>query len=324
MVTQELIDKYSQAGSVTTDTRKIDEGDIYFALRGPNFDGNKFAKDALQKGASLAVVDDPSVTGKNIILVENVLETLQELARTIREEFTFPVIGITGSNGKTTTKELMRDVLHKKFKVHATKGNLNNHIGVPLTILNTPEDTEIAIVEMGANHVGEIAALCAISQPDYGLITNIGKAHLEGFGGIEGVKKGKSELYKSIAKNGKNIFVNGNDPILLELSKNQERVIYGNSTDNLFEIQLLESFPTVSFSWKTESDHFSEVTTNLTGGYNLSNIAAAIALGLHFKVDPELVNEAISEYLPDNNRSQLKTSEKDNQLILDAYNTSSS
>ncbi|MFZ6051945.1 UDP-N-acetylmuramoyl-tripeptide--D-alanyl-D-alanine ligase [Halocola ammonii] len=320
MVPQQLIEKYKQQRKVTTDSRKVSEGDIYFALKGPNFDGNKFAQSALQDGASFAVVDDSSLSGDRMIHVDDVLTALQDLAKLIRSEFTFPVIGITGSNGKTTTKELMRDVLQKKLKAHATKGNLNNHIGVPITILNTPLETELAIIEMGANHVGEIASLCEISQPDYGLITNIGKAHLEGFGGIEGVKKGKSELYKSVAKQGKTIFVNGNDDTLLELSEGQDRIIYGDSTDNLFEIELDESFPTVSFTWKTHDSSFPEISTNLTGGYNLPNISAALAVGIHFGVDASMINEAISEYTPDNNRSQLKTTDKDNLLILDAYN----
>jgi UDP-N-acetylmuramoyl-tripeptide--D-alanyl-D-alanine ligase len=320
MVNKDLIEKYRQVQSVTTDSRTIARGDIYFALKGPNFDGNKFAKDALKDGASYAVVDDPSIKGDNIILVEDVLKTLQELARSIRSEFDFPVIGITGSNGKTTTKELMRDVLRKQFKVHATHGNLNNHIGVPLTILNTPSDTEIAIIEMGANHVGEIASLCEISQPDFGFITNIGKAHLEGFGGIEGVKKGKSELYKSVSENGKFLFVDGTDKTLMELSANLERVIYGDSTDHQFEIHAEEAFPTLSFKWKTDSESFDSIGTHLTGAYNLSNISAAIAVGLHFGVLPTSINDAIAAYEPENSRSQLKKTDRDNVLILDAYN----
>lgn len=315
-----LKEKYHQQRAVTTDTRQINDGDIYFALKGPSFDGNKFAHEALQKGASYSVVDDKSITGENIIQVENVLSALQQLAQSVRERFTFPIVGITGSNGKTTTKELIRDVLLQDFKVHATRGNLNNHIGVPITILNTPQDTEIGIVEMGANHIGEIAALCKISKPDYGLITNIGKAHLEGFGGIEGVKKGKRELYESVKEVGELVFVNANDSVLTELSKDQQRVLYGNSKSNLFLIEQNREFPTLAFDWHTNTDSFENIATHLTGGYNLGNVAAAIAIGLYFGVSPEKINKAVADYQPQNNRSQLKTTSRNNTLILDAYN----
>ena len=226
MSPKELLKIFLKApAGVTTDTRLCKEGMIFFALKGENFDGNKYALNALEAGCIAAVVDDEDLISKNgIILVDDVLESLQGLAREYRRTFTCPVLGLTGSNGKTTTKELVTTVLDRKYKVHSTKGNLNNHIGVPLTLLSAPRDTEILVVEMGANHIGEIATLCSIAEPNCGLITNIGRAHLEGFGGLEGVKKGKGELFDFLrSKKGTNVFVNANHPLLIEISRNTSK-----------------------------------------------------------------------------------------------------
>jgi UDP-N-acetylmuramoyl-tripeptide--D-alanyl-D-alanine ligase len=230
---EELYQLFIQCGQkITTDTRKLEAGSIFFALKGENFDANTFAEKSIEGGCSYAIVDNPDVIrSEYILLVENVLETLQQLAKFHRKQLKFPIIGITGSNGKTTNKELIHAVLSKKYRTYATKGNLNNHIGVPLTLLSITPEHEMAIVEMGANHQGEIAMLSELSDPDYGVITNIGKAHLEGFGGEEGVKKGKSELYKHISKKGGKVFINGNDPVLLDLSKDLPKVYYGENIE---------------------------------------------------------------------------------------------
>jgi UDP-N-acetylmuramoyl-tripeptide--D-alanyl-D-alanine ligase len=312
---------------ITTDTRQIEKGSIFFALKGDNFDANEFAISAIEQGCLYAVVDQPNfANGTSILLVEDVLDTLQNLAKMHRSHLKIPVIGITGSNGKTTNKELIHAVLSKKFNTYATKGNLNNHIGVPLTVLKIHKEHEIAIVEMGANHQGEIAMLSDICDPDFGLITNIGKAHLEGFGGEEGIKIGKSELYKYIEKKNGKIFINGNDPVLIELSRSIDKVYFGEN--NTFDIygELANNSEFVELKWNTTGnalDNMPLIRTHLFGHYNFVNVICAICIGNYFGVEKHLINEAISNYLPEMNRSQVKKT-SNNTLILDAYNANPS
>ena len=305
---------YCQHFLVDTDTRNIRKNTLFFALKGDNFNGNSFAEEALKLGASFAIVDEEAYeTKENIILVNNVLETLQQLANYHRRHLKIPIIGLTGSNGKTTTKELIHVVLNKKHNTQATKGNLNNHIGVPLTLLSMTDKTELGVVEMGANHLKEIALLCAISEPDFGYITNFGKAHLEGFGGMGGVIKGKSELYAFLKENNKTVFVNPDDEIQVE--KTQEI-----NTIN-FKVEALrfsEANPFVKLSYNNNT-----IQSNLIGAYNYSNIAAAITIGAYFKVSDEAIKEAIESYVPKNNRSQIIET-KNNKIILDAYNANPS
>ena len=312
---------------ITTDTRQVEKGSIFFALKGDNFDANEFAISAIEQGCLYAVVDQPNfANGTSILLVEDVLDTLQNLAKMHRSHLKIPVIGITGSNGKTTNKELIHAVLSKKFNTYATKGNLNNHIGVPLTVLKIHKEHEIAIVEMGANHQGEIAMLSDICDPDFGLITNIGKAHLEGFGGEEGIKIGKSELYKYIEKKNGKIFINGNDPVLIELSRSIDKVYFGEN--NTFDIygELANNSEFVELKWNTTGnalDNMPLIRTHLFGHYNFVNVICAICIGNYFGVEKHLINEAISNYLPEMNRSQVKKTST-NTLILDAYNANPS
>jgi UDP-N-acetylmuramoyl-tripeptide--D-alanyl-D-alanine ligase len=314
---------------VSTDSRKIAKGCVFFALKGDNFNGNQFAAGALEGGAAYAVVDEkPAAHGDRCILVADVLQTLQQLATHHRRQFNIPVLAITGSNGKTTTKELVHAVLARKYKVQYTQGNLNNHIGVPLTLLTITADHEIAVVEMGANHQGEIDALCRIAEPGFGVITNIGKAHLEGFGGIEGVKKGKSELYRYLQEKSGTVFVHGDDEVLMELCAVNEKITYG--TRKLCDIvgKYNESNLFVELAWKTRytADELKDapyVKSNLVGVYNYYNALCAVCIGNHFKVEDSLINEAIEQYVPTNNRSQLfKT--PSNVLILDYYNANPS
>ncbi len=305
----DLYKLYIQYGLVDTDTRKIRPNTMFFALKGGNFNGNKFADEALSKGAKFAVVDELEfISSDKIILVENVLNTLQELASYHRNMLSIPIIALTGSNGKTTTKELLNAVLSTTFKVTATIGNLNNHIGVPLTLLSMTTDTEIGIIEMGANHHKEIAFLSEMVNPDYGYITNFGSAHLEGFGSIEGVVKAKSELYEFLIKKKKQIFINPKDLIQLEKTKKANVILFGNS------ILFKEANPFVQLS-------FNEVviTSNLIGAYNFSNISAAITIGDYFNIPNEKIKEAIESFIPSNNRSQVINT-KNNRIILDAYN----
>ncbi|HEY0030685.1 MAG TPA: UDP-N-acetylmuramoyl-tripeptide--D-alanyl-D-alanine ligase [Bacteroidia bacterium] len=323
---------------VCTDTRDIKPRAIFFALKGGNFNGNKFAEQALNAGCSFAVIDEEEYKkDERCILVKDVLTALQELAHHHRNQLTIPVIGITGSNGKTTSKELINAALSQKFNVLATKGNLNNHIGVPLTLLSITKEHEIAIIEMGANHQGEIALLCRIAEPDFGIITNIGKAHLEGFGGLEGVKKGKSELFDFIREkqfsqpDGKGkLFVHGDDEVLIELAGNAEKITYG--TKKLYDIvgsihgNKQDEF--ISFQWATRYNAVnikkSElVNTQLVGIYNYYNLLCAACVGNYFKVEDGLINKALREYTPSNNRSQLHKT-KSNTLILDYYNANPS
>ncbi|MBJ2175452.1 UDP-N-acetylmuramoyl-tripeptide--D-alanyl-D-alanine ligase [Aureibaculum sp. A20] len=309
---------YKQTYQVSTDTRKVEKGCVFFALKGDNFNGNKFAEDALKKGAAFAVVDEAVYQTKpTIILVNDVLKTMQALASYHRNELGIPIIGLTGSNGKTTTKELINAVLSEKYNTTATKGNLNNHIGVPLTLLSMTPKTEIGIVEMGANHLKEIEFLCNIAQPDYGYITNFGKAHLEGFGSIEGVIEGKSELYTYLKSKNKTAFVNANDPIQLEKSTAINQVTFGGENGDV-PVRFVEANPFVHVQFNNEI-----VKSQLIGAYNYNNISAALAIGNFFKVKSEDSIKAIENYVPSNNRSQIIHKES-NKIVLDAYNANPS
>ncbi len=300
---------------VSTDSRNIPENGIFFALKGPNFNGNAFAEEALEKGAAVAVIDEAEYAGEGRVLVDNVLECLQKLATFHREYCKTPVIALTGSNGKTTTKELIAGVLSKKYRTVATAGNLNNHIGVPLTLLGLRPETEVAVVEMGANHQGEIAFLSNLVKPDYGYITNFGKAHLEGFGGVEGVIKGKSELYEHLMAHGKTVFINADDPIQRQKLEGYPNKVGFSSTDPAwYRISNLGAQPFVELGLENVS-----VSTQLMGAYNFPNCAVAALIGHHFKVPVQQVREALEQYTPSNNRSQL-LQQGSLQIILDAYN----
>ena len=313
---EQLHTVFLKSDSVSTDTRNVKENDLFFALKGDNFNGNKFAKDAIEKGASYAIIDEEAYkTSDQYILVDNVLEMLQELANYHRNYLGLKIIALTGSNGKTTTKELINAVLSKKYKTTATVGNLNNHIGVPLTLLSMDTATEIGIVEMGANHLKEIEFLCSIAQPDFGYITNFGKAHLEGFGGVEGVIQGKSELYQYLKANDKLIFINTEDEKQKELLNDYHNMYcFGNSTTNDTVIHFKEANPFVVSTFKNN-----EIKSQLIGSYNFTNISAAIAIGNYFDVDVSSIKEAIENYIPSNNRSQFIV-KGTNKIILDAYN----
>jgi len=314
-IIQLIYHHYTQSTGIFTDTRKPLKNGIFFALSGPNFNGNKFAQQAIESGAITAIIDDPKFkTDDRFVVVPDTLEALQDLARLHRQKFNGSVIGLTGSNGKTTTKELIHAVLGKKYRVTTTQGNLNNHIGVPLTILSIPENSEIAVIEMGANHAGEIAMLCDIAQPTHSLITNIGKAHLDGFGGIEGVTRAKSELYDYLLKNKGQVFINQKDGILLNIGKRFPDAIYYPSGE-FFSIQLINSNPYVVF----KSEGGQEIQTQLIGNYNFINIAAALCIGKYFNVAADLAENAIVNYLPTINRSQV-IQKAGNTIILDAYN----
>lgn len=324
MEIQELYQIYRSTPRITTDTRKAVAASVFFCLKGPNFDANSFALTALERGAVHVVADDPKLRGhKNISVVEDALVCLQLLARHHRNQFQFPVIGLTGSNGKTTNKELIAAVLSQKYNTHATKGNLNNHIGVPLTLLSIPLDAEMAVIEMGANAQGEIRDLSTISDPDFGLITNIGKAHLEGFGGTEGVKKGKSELFKHISSKGAKVFVNGDDEVLTNLSEGIERTLFGSRNDFFCSGSVIKRKPFISFEFELNGNATGEIETQLVGAYNFSNLMAAACIGSYFNVPAEDIATALREYKPNNNRSQMLDTGK-NRLILDAYNANPS
>ncbi|MBA3705692.1 MAG: UDP-N-acetylmuramoyl-tripeptide--D-alanyl-D-alanine ligase [Bacteroidetes bacterium] len=329
MITQELYNYFIKYPIVCTDTRDIKPGSIFFALKGDNFNGNKFAEQALQAGSSIAVIDEKEYKkNDHYFLVNDVLTALQELANYHRKQLSIPIIAITGTNGKTTSKELLNAVLSEKHKVLATSGNLNNHIGVPLTLLNITKEHEIAIVEMGANHQGEIAMLCKIAEPDYGMITNIGKAHLEGFGGLEGVIKTKSELYQFIKqKNGK-IFVNADNELLQKLSQGINTVTFGSNENSDFIGKFIESNPFVKLKYKAKEDSESidkkaTISTQLVGKYNFENILAAACIGHYFNVPEQQIKRGLENYVSSNNRSQVLQT-KDNLLLLDAYNANPS
>lgn len=317
---QSIYSGFLKCKGVSTDTRKISQDSIFFALKGANFNGNKFAENALELGAKYAIVDEKEYqTSPNIILVHDVLATLQNLANHHRKQFNFPIIGITGSNGKTTTKELLGEVLKTKFNPCITSGNLNNHIGVPLTLLQLTNDNDIAIIEMGANKPGDIKELVDIAEPTHGLITNIGTSHIEGFGSFEGIIKTKTELYDFISKSRGEIFVNSDDEILSK--KVPENVVvhtYGEQSGATIG-SITELNPFVSFKWKNKESKSGIIKSKLVGKYNLLNFLAAISVGLQFDIDPKKINKALENYQPTNNRSQVIDTEK-NTIIADCYN----
>jgi UDP-N-acetylmuramoyl-tripeptide--D-alanyl-D-alanine ligase len=319
---EELYRLYLSSKGICTDSRKLEVGQLFFALRGENFDGNDFAEIALENGAIAVVIDDPEkIALRNFYYVPDALTTLQQLAQFHRKHFQIPVIAITGSNGKTTTKELISSVLSGKYRIKATSGNLNNHIGVPLTLLSIQADTEFAIIEMGANHLGEITFLCEIVQPDYGLITNIGKAHLEGFGNLEGVIRAKTELYKFLALSNGLAFVNGKDELLLTKSSNLRRILY-NSDSSAVKGDIVDTTGYLKVSLRILNRDYL-LHTQLVGAYNLPNILAAACIGNYFGVEDDKICEAIKNYRPSNFRSQfIKT--QHNKLVMDAYNANPS
>jgi len=322
MGVEELYALYKKYPVVCTDTRTISKDCIFFALKGENFNGNTFAEAALEKGAAIVVIDESKYKKNDrFIVVPDVLDALQHLANYHRRQLKCPVIAITGSNGKTTTKELISRVLSGKFKTHATKGNLNNHIGVPLTILSAPPDCSMLVVEMGANHLKEIEILCAIAMPDFGIINNVGKAHLEGFGGFEGVKKGKGELYEFLSTHHGCAFVNGDNPHLVEMVKQRNvkrKIIYGTGDSADCRGILVSSFPFLKVEW-TAGHNEGIISSQMVGEYNFENILAAVCIGNHFGVDSREISKAIESYVPDNSRSQV-VRRGSNTVLLDAYN----
>ena len=327
MTTEQLYKIYLKNPQICTDTRKITASCLFFALKGDNFDGNKFAQQAIESGAAYAIIDDAKYAlHDRFIVVQDVLETLQDLARLHRKQLKIPVIGITGSNGKTTSKELIRSVLSQQFNTFATEGNLNNHIGVPLSILSVTSDCEIAIIEMGANHQQEIAFLCSIAQPSHGMITNIGKAHLEGFGGIEGVRMGKGELYEYLYKSGGIVFLNDDDQTLSNMARERglvQTVGYGAGDNNFVSARLKNSSPCLSIDWNLLGQSKHTAFSNLPGIYNFDNICAAICIGVYFNLSPEKINKGIHLYKPLNNRSQILET-PNNTIICDYYNANPS
>ncbi|HMG92270.1 MAG TPA: UDP-N-acetylmuramoyl-tripeptide--D-alanyl-D-alanine ligase [Chryseolinea sp.] len=320
MEIEQLYKYYLESRTVSTDTRKILPGSIFFALKGDKFNANEFAAQALEKGASYAVIDEEKyATSNRCIVVADVLDTLQKLATHHRQQLSIPVIGLTGSNGKTTSKELLNAVLATKYKTYATLGNLNNHIGVPLTLLAIDNSIEIAVVEMGANHLGEIALLCSIADPTHGLITNIGKAHIGTFGGFENIVRAKSELYQHLITKGGVAFINSRSEILSNMSKRFKDPIFYPSKDDYYHCELVDADPFV----KVKAENGDIIQMNLIGTYNFENIAAALCIGKYFEVDASLSNCAIGEYQPSNMRSQL-VKKDGNTIILDAYNANPS
>lgn len=323
MTIEQLYELYLQHPSVQTDTRKLKEGDIFFALSGPNFNGNDFAKQAIDAGAAYAIVDqDIANTGDQILRTDNVLNTLQLLAKHHREQFTIPFIAITGSNGKTTTKELVSTVLSSHYKTSSTQGNLNNHIGVPLTLLQIRHDAEMAVIEMGANHQKEIKSYCDYAEPTHGIITNCGKAHLEGFGGEEGVRKGKGELFDYLRTNDGTAFIFNDYEYLRKMSKGISPVVsYGTAEGDVTGIALpAEIFLAVQLTGIAEDGI---IKTHLTGDYNLPNVLCAVTVGKHFNVPVEKIIQSIENYVPGNSRSQMVV-KGSNHIILDAYNANPS
>lgn len=318
MKTKDIYQFYLECDQqIFTDTRKVVEGGLFFALKGDNFNGNKYAQQALEAGAKYAIVDEAEYAGDNIILVKNTLKCLQDLANYQRKQFDIPFIGITGSNGKTTTKELIAAVLNQKYNALVTEGNLNNHLGVPFTLLRLRKEHEIAVIEMGANKPGDIEELCEIAEPTHGLITNIGKAHIEGFGSYEGVIKTKTELYDAIEAVQGTVFINADDHVLLKNAPATDLISYGSKGQVKSEITSLN--PYLNFKWKA-GDYASPVLkTNMVGSYNLPNYTAAVCIGLFFDVEPEQINQALIDYQPTNNRSQI-TEVNSCTLIVDCYN----
>jgi len=319
---ERLYELYRQHPSVQTDTRKLKTGDLFFALKGPNFNGNTFVRQALDQGAAYCVIDEPAyaVEGKTF-LVNDVLTTLQELARHHRSRFSIPFLAITGSNGKTTTKELIHAVLSSHYRTSTTEGNLNNHIGVPLTLLKVRADAEFAVIEMGANHQQEIASYCRVALPTHGLITNCGKAHLEGFGGVEGVRKGKGELFEHLRYAGGVAFVMWDYDYLHPMSQGITELITYGTRDAAYAGEVVQSDPFLEVRF---TKGFSgNIRTRLVGSYNLPNVLAAVAVGSHFGVPEEKIRTAIEAYNPSNSRSQL-VQKGANRIILDAYNANPS
>ena len=317
--TKEIYKLFQKFPRISTDSRKIEKNSIFFALKGDNFNGNMYAAAAIQQGAAIAIIDEKEFEiSDKTILVKNALITLQELASIHRETLGLPILGITGTNGKTTTKELVAAILAQKFKVKFTQGNLNNHIGVPLTLLKMNSETEFGVVEMGANHPGEIAKLCEITNPDYGIITNIGKAHLEGFGSFEGIIKTKSELFSHLMKKNGTIFYNNENSILVDLvDKFQNKISFGTKNADITG-ELLQSLPYIHIKTNFKKGVL-YLNTKLIGDYNFENIMAAVCIGSHFGVDPLKIQIALKEYVPDNSRSQL-IEKGELKIIMDAYN----
>lgn len=322
MTIADIYEVYKHHPSVETDTRKLKKGDLFFALKGPNFNGNLFAKTAIEKGAAYAVIDEEtySIPGKTI-LVKDVLEALQQLALHHRKQFNIPFVAITGSNGKTTTKELVHAVLSTRFKTYTTEGNLNNHIGIPLTLLKIKPDAEMAVIEMGANHQGEIASYCRVALPSHGLITNCGKAHLEGFGGEAGVRKGKGELFDFLRTRGGKAFIMSDYNYLVEMSKGIQEVITYGTRDADVTGTATESKTLMKVTF--EKGLQGSVQTQLVGNYNLPNVLAAAAVGTFFGVTESGITKALEAYTPSNSRSQL-VKRNSNTIILDAYNANPS
>lgn len=320
MTIAELYKLFQQHPSVQTDTRKLKQGDIFFALKGPNFNGNLFAKQALEAGAAYAVVDeDVDPADKRLIRVADTLVALQELAHYHRRQFTIPFIGITGSNGKTTSKELIYAVLSSHYKTYTTQGNLNNHIGVPLTLLSVQPDAEMAVIEMGANHQKEIAGYCVYTEPTHGVITNCGKAHLEGFGGVEGVRKGKGELYDYLSGHDGTAFVYADYDYLQTMSRTVPHIVHYGKSQGLVQGEVLASQPFLEVTITQGLATSRAIQTQLVGDYNLPNILCAVVIGKYFSVPEEKIIAAIEQYAPSNNRSQL-VQKGTNTIVLDAYN----
>ena len=319
----DLYDLFIHNPQITTDSRNCPKGSIFFALKGDKFDGNQYAGKALASGCVYAVIDNPDYyIGERTILVDNVLKTLQQLAHHHRKVLGLPIIGITGTNGKTTTKELLAAVLSTKFNLLYTEGNFNNHIGVPLTLLRLTHDHEMAVIEMGASHPGDIKELVDIVHPNYGIITNVGRAHLEGFGSFEGVIRTKGELYDYIRRSKGKIFIKKENEYLQSIAKGIEQITYGNGDDAFASGQVVSCDPFLVFNWKQQGK-LHTVETHMIGSYNLDNVLAAVAVGRFFKSPAERISRAIAAYEPTNNRSQFKKTEN-NELIIDAYNANPS
>lgn len=319
----DLYDLFIHNPQITTDSRNCPKGSIFFALKGDKFDGNQYAGKALASGCVYAVIDNPDYyIGERTILVDNVLKTLQQLAHHHRKVLGLPIIGITGTNGKTTTKELLAAVLSTKFNLLYTEGNFNNHIGVPLTLLRLTHDHEMAVIEMGASHPGDIKELVDIVHPNYGIITNVGRAHLEGFGSFEGVIRTKGELYDYIRRSKGKIFIKKENEYLQSIAKGIEQITYGNGDDAFASGQVVSCDPFLVFNWKQQGK-LHTVETHMIGSYNLDNVLAAVAVGRFFKIPAERISHAIAAYEPTNNRSQFKKTEN-NELIIDAYNANPS
>ncbi len=319
MTIPQLYELFIHNPKVTTDSRNCPRGSIFFALKGEHFDGNQYAEKALASGCVYAVIDNPDYyIGERTVLVTDTLVALQQLAQRHRKTIGLPVIGITGTNGKTTTKELIASVLSTKYNLLYTEGNLNNHIGVPLTLLRLTHEHEMAVIEMGASHPGDIRELAEIAQPNYGIITNVGQGHLEGFGSFENVIKTKGELYDYLRQTKGKIFIKKEDEILQSLAKGIEQVTYGYGESSFASGQITSSGAYFRFNWKQQGKT-NQVTTHLVGDYNIDNVLAAVAVGRYFKIPSERINRAIAAYEPSNNRSQLRKTEH-NTLIIDAYN----